>query len=80
MPMIWVELAANILLAVDPWMERNWGYNSKRHLDAFFFRIQHWCHRQVLLSNMPEGRFVDLLFCDDILVTPFFRFCIRLKV
>ena len=75
--MICVELAASILQAVDPWMEENWGYTSNRYLDAFFYRIQHWCQIQMSLSNMPEGCFVDLPFCHDILVTPFFRFCIR---
>ena len=79
-PMACVELAAKILEAVDPWMEDNWGCTSKRHLDAFFFRIQHWCQRQILLSHMPEGCFVDLPFCYDILVTSFTNLVFILRV
>ena len=74
-PMTCIEIAAKILEAVDPWMEHNWGYTSSRHLDAYYFRMQHWCERQIFWSNMPEGCFVDLPFCHDILVISFIRLC-----
>lgn len=69
--MVCIELAASILQCVDPWMNDNWGYTSHRHLDSYYFRIQHWCKRQIFLSQMYEGCYVDVPFCYDILVSPF---------
>ena len=72
--MVCVELAANTLQYVDPWMNDNWGYASNRYLDGYYFRIQHWCKRQIFVSKMPEGYYVDVPFCYDVLVSPLSNF------
>ena len=71
-----IEVAANILQAVEPWMEMNWGYTSWRYLDNYYHRMQQWCQRQI---KTPAGRFVDVEFPYDILVSPFCGHCVKIQ-
>lgn len=64
-----IEVAAEILLAVDPWMQENWGYTSRRYLDAYYMRIRSYCAHQIALSMTPEGRWLDLAFHRDVMVS-----------
>lgn len=65
-----VELAATILECVDPWVEIIWGYKSWRHLDAFYFRIQAWCHRMIWWSKTPQGYYMNVPFFHNVMVSP----------
>lgn len=64
-----LEVAAKILLAVDPFMEQNWGYMSKRYLDGYYFRLQRHCAQEIALSKTPEGQGTDLPFFMDVMVS-----------
>ncbi|KAL3130318.1 hypothetical protein ABBQ38_008150 [Trebouxia sp. C0009 RCD-2024] len=68
-PDLYIEVAAELLLAVDPWMEQSWGYTSRRYLDAYYLRLQRYCTQQIALSMTPEGRFIDYPFFMDIMET-----------
>ncbi|KAL3147801.1 hypothetical protein ABBQ32_002529 [Trebouxia sp. C0010 RCD-2024] len=68
-PDLYIEVAAELLLAVDPWMEQNWSYTSRRYLDAYYLRLQRYCTQQIALSMTPEGRFIDYPFFKDIMET-----------
>ena len=65
-----VEAAAQVLLAVNPWMQDNWGYASHRYLDGHYFCIQGWCAQRLLHSKTQQGWSEDDAVSQILMVSP----------